>query len=124
MKTQIVDVRPPRTTYTRPANPGQWATLRVQQRTQRSFETTAPPDNLASYLLDQGWRSIPISNTPHEHSRFKRDQALIILYWSGSVVIGGSDSAQAAQLLTSLCETARETAGMFDSLEDVDRSAA
>ena len=115
---------PPRSPrYARPANPATYATLRIQQRTSRSYETSSPPDNLASYLLDHGWRSAPISNTPHEYGRFTRGQALVICYWSGSVVIGGADSDQAAHLLSSLCEAAPANATMFDTLEDVDRGA-
>ena len=119
--------RPPKSgaNFVRPQNPAVYSTLRLQQRTARSFETTAPPDILAGWLLDHNWRVVPISNTPHEYGRFalgrtadEKPAALIILYWSGSVVIGGPASDEAARTLLALCEPTPATAGMFDSLDE------
>ena len=121
------ECRPPKSGpgFVRPQNPAVYSTLRLQQRTSRSFETTAPPDILGGWLLDHNWRVVPVSNTPHEYGRFalgrtadEKPAALIILYWSGSVVIGGPASDEAARTLLALCEPTPATAGMFDSLDE------
>ena len=121
--------RPPRSIphtgqLVRPANPATYATLRMQQRTGRSFETTSPPDVLASWLLDHNWKPLPKSASQHEYARLGlgrtpegKPAALVILFWSGSVLCQGVNSDEAARTLAALCEPSPEQAGMFDGLE-------
>ena len=121
--------RPPKSGagFVRPVHPAVYSTLRIQQRTARSFETTSQPDILAGWLLDHGWKSVPKSNNTHEYARLglglrigHPPAQLIILYSSGSVVVGGPYSEKTAQTLQALCGPTPETAGMFDSLADLE----
>ena len=90
----------------------------MQQRTGRSFETSAPPDTLANWLLDHGYTPTgKADSSPTIYAHFRRGEQVIVLYWSGSVLAHGAASNDAARTLAALCESAPETAGMFDALD-------
>ena len=112
--------RPPKSGpgFVRPVHPATYATLRLQARTARSFETTAPPDILAGWLLDHAYTpTAKTDSNPTIYAHFRRGDQVIVLYWSGSVLCQGRASDEAARTLLTLCEPTPATAGMFDSLE-------
>lgn len=123
----LAAARPPKSGpgFIRPHSPALYATLRLQQRTQRSFETTAPPDVLASWLLDHAYTpTAKTDSSPAIYAHFRRGEQVIVLYWTGSVLCQGIAGEEATRTLLALCEPTPATAGMFDSLADADRGLA
>lgn len=114
--------------YAHPVNPGTKAIApRLQRRTTRSFEGEAPPDRLVIWLCDQGYNIIAKSANPAEFARLARGTSaegkpaeLVVLYWTGSVLVQGAGADTAAALLDSICEPTPVTANLFDSLGDAD----
>jgi hypothetical protein len=98
-------------------HPACTTTLRVQQRTLRSFVTTRPPDYLASWLLGTGFRVVATRHA-HEYGRFGLGGAFCILYWDGSAVLGGDAWRATAQRLVTICEDAPPHACLFDLLDE------
>ena len=66
--------------HLRPDHPACATTLRLQQRTARSFVTSRPPDYLAAWLLDEGFRPVAKSHDPTEYGRFQLSEELLILF--------------------------------------------
>ena len=93
-------------------------TIRLQQRTIRSFVTSSPPDDLATWLLDRGFRPVAKSHDPTEYGRFQLDDELLLLFWDGSVIASGADWFSAAQRLTTICEETPEPSCLFDLLDE------
>jgi hypothetical protein len=101
-----------------PYYPACATTVRLQQRTTRSFVTSSPPDYLAAWLLDQGFHPIAKSTDPTEYGRFQLNDELLILFWDGSVIASGAAWLPAAQRLTAICEETPEPICLFDLLEE------
>jgi hypothetical protein len=101
----------------RPPHPASIPTLRIQQRTARSFVSTHPPDTLAVWLIDAGFRVVA-TRYAHEYGRFGLGGAFCILYWNGFAVMGGDAWRATAQRLVTICEDAPPHACLFDLLDD------
>jgi hypothetical protein len=91
--------------------------IRLQQRTTRSFVTSSPPDYLAAWLLDRGFRPVAKSHDPTEYGRFQLDDQLLLLFWDGSVIVSGAAWRLAAEHLAAICEKAPAAACLFDLLD-------
>jgi hypothetical protein len=91
--------------------------LCVQQRTLRSFVTTRPPDDLAVWLIDAGFRVVA-ARYAHEYGRFGLGGEFCILYWNGSAVLGGAAWRAVAHGLTAICEDALPHVCLFDLLDE------
>jgi hypothetical protein len=103
--------------HLRPDHPVCATTLRLQQRTTRSFVTSSPPDYLVAWLLDQGFRPVAKSTDPTEYGRFQLNDELLIFFWDGSVIASGAAWLPAAQRLTAICEEAPKSSCLFDLLD-------
>jgi hypothetical protein len=90
--------------------------LRLQQRSSRAFVTTPPPDHLAVWLLDQGYRSIARLE-PTEYARFQLAGERVILYWSGDALVCSNASQASTTRLRTICEPTPAGAGLFDPLD-------
>ena len=104
-------------TFITPHHPICATALRVQQHTTRSFVTSSPPDQLAAWLLDEGYRPVAKSHDPTEYGRFQLDDELLLLFWDGSVIASGAAWFSAAQRLATICEEAHESVCLFDLLD-------
>lgn len=98
-------------------HPACTTTLRIQQRTLRSFVITRPPDMLAVWLIDAGFRVVA-TRYAHEYGRFGLRGACCVLYWNGFAVMGGDAWQATAQRLATICEDAPPQVCLFDLLDD------
>lgn len=80
-----------------PQDPG---AIELRRRSSVSFDTSNTPE-LATWLHDHGYQSIPI-RSEFEYMRLKRGSTLIILYASGAVLCQGAGAAAAQALLAEL----------------------
>jgi hypothetical protein len=92
-------------------------TIRLQQRTIRSFVTTSPPDYLAAWLLDEGFSPVAKSHDPTEYGCFQLNGELLLLFWDGSVIASGAAWLLAAERLSAICEETPEPFCLFDLLD-------
>ncbi len=64
--------------------------INLQQRSKLSFWTASIPA-LADLLQARGYELVPTRNQLLEYARLRKDDSLIVLYNSGSVVVQGND---------------------------------
>ena len=102
---------------TTPYHPTCTTIVRLQQRTTRSFVTSSPPDYLAAWLLDQGYRPVAKSPDPTEYGSFQLGDELLLLFWDGSVIASGAAWLLSAQRLATICEETPEPICLFDLLD-------
>src|SRR5690242_8104438 len=105
-------------TFCTPRHPACTIALRVQRCTARSFVTHSPPDYLAVWLLDVGFRPIAKSYEPTEYGRFRLGEELVVLSWDGSAFVYGADWRATAARLAEICEDAPESVCLFDLLDE------
>lgn len=70
------------------------------KRTNSSYRC-AVPQSFAAWLIEQGYRAED-ARSEHEYMRARRGQSLIVIYYSGSVLLQGGDTDSARELLHSL----------------------